>query len=429
LSKWWRVILGRFGERSQRELASGIQSVVRDPNAGRDALERLRSELFIDRRAASPEDGEQRVGYIASSRMPTRAANNVHVLKMCDAIVQHGYRLTLVFEQENTGHSLDVARWFDEFGVRSKFETIPLQNRRTRNLRYLDKALAAIDANCTAILTRCPYSAFFSALAGLPTVLELHRPVDTRSLGYVWNLAKLPSFRGLIAITGALAKRIAHDVPHVEKRLTVIPDAADPVRRDCPEFPIRRQPGSLLEIGYAGHLYAGKGMELIAELAKRLPAVGFHVMGGLDSDIESWRRRTDALGNVFYYGHHPHADVEAFLQSVDVVVAPYQRSTMVFGGGHDIAPWMSPLKIFEYMASGKPILASDLPVLHEVLADERTALLCNPDDAAPWVRSIERLIAEPGLRSALGLAAKQTFEQRHTWQIRSKMALDVLLGN
>jgi glycosyltransferase involved in cell wall biosynthesis len=84
---------------------------------------------------------------------------------------------------------------------------------------------------------------------------------------------------------------------------------------------------------------------------------------------------------------------------------------------------MSPLKLFEYMAAGRPIVCSDLPVLREILQHERTALLCDPDDAASWAGALARLHDEPTLRRTLAEAARAQFELHFTWKARADRVL------
>jgi glycosyltransferase involved in cell wall biosynthesis len=108
---------------------------------------------------------------------------------------------------------------------------------------------------------------------------------------------------------------------------------------------------------------------------------------------------------------------------LDIVLAPYQRRVALRGGRGDIARWMSPLKIFEYMAAGKPVVASDLPVLREVLEDGREALLVPPDDIEAWAAAIERLLASPELRQRLSRSAHQKFMRQFTWQARARKML------
>jgi glycosyltransferase involved in cell wall biosynthesis len=87
---------------------------------------------------------------------------------------------------------------------------------------------------------------------------------------------------------------------------------------------------------------------------------------------------------------------------------------------------MSPLKLFEYMAWGKPILCSDLPVLREVIEDRRNGLLLPPDDPAKWVAALNRLVANPAEGERLGKNARSDFLTRHTWRQRADRVLDGL---
>jgi glycosyltransferase involved in cell wall biosynthesis len=112
------------------------------------------------------------------------------------------------------------------------------------------------------------------------------------------------------------------------------------------------------------------------------------------------------------------------MDQCDVMLAPYQRVVLVADGRTDAAPWMSPLKIFEYMAAGKPMLASDLPVIREILANGDTALLLPPDQPALWAEALCRLRDDRDLRHRLGQSAHRTFLKRHTWIQRARAILD-----
>ena len=75
----------------------------------------------------------------------------------------------------------------------------------------------------------------------------------------------------------------------------------------------------------------------------------------------------------------------------DILLAPLQKHVSIHSGHSNIAEWTSPLKIFEYMATNKPIIASNLPVLKEILKHEYNCLLCSPDDITDWIKAINRL--------------------------------------
>jgi glycosyltransferase involved in cell wall biosynthesis len=108
------------------------------------------------------------------------------------------------------------------------------------------------------------------------------------------------------------------------------------------------------------------------------------------------------------------------------LVAPYLENVSVHGGGGDVARWMSPLKLFEYMAMARPIVSADLPVLREVLREGENALLAAPGDAEDWVRALEQLRVDTELARRLGEQARADYEQHHTWDARAGHILSEL---
>jgi glycosyltransferase involved in cell wall biosynthesis len=123
-----------------------------------------------------------------------------------------------------------------------------------------------------------------------------------------------------------------------------------------------------------------------------------------------------------FYGTVAPAETDGLRGSFDVLLAPYHRpASDPAASGH--TPWLSPLKLMEYMASGKPIVCSDLPAYREVLSDEQTALLCDPDDVQSWRLAMQRLWDDPALRDRLGAAARAQFLNGNTWQDRARKVL------
>ena len=140
--------------------------------------------------------------------------------------------------------------------------------------------------------------------------------------------------------------------------------------------------------------------KLLEAMARRLPWLSLHVVGNWD------RRLGLEVGsplppNVHAHGFLPYADAERIRMACDVLLAPYQRSVITHAGA-DTSRWMSPLKIFEYMAAGKAIVCSDIAVLHEVLADKKTAWFCPPDDIDAWCAALTQLRDDERLRTHLG---------------------------
>jgi glycosyltransferase involved in cell wall biosynthesis len=268
---------------------------------------------------------------------------------------------------------------------------------------------------------RCIYSALTSARLGLPVIFELHAlpprggRIDRLRLP---ALLAHPNCVGLCAITNALKNDVIARYGVSPERVFVAPDGADEPRPGAPVV----LPSQRLHVGYTGQLYPGKGMEVVLPLARACPWAEFHVIGGIEPYLSRWRDSARDLPNLTFCGHLPPAQVASWLAVLDVVLLPNQRS-VESSGGDDIARWTSPLKLFEYMAAEKPILASDLPVLREVLRHGENALLCNPDKPQGWAEALLHLRDNCSLRAQLGTAARNDWARNYTWDARAQRVM------
>lgn len=264
------------------------------------------------------------------------------------------------------------------------------------------------------------------AIMGRAFALEVHStPVDAREFKLINRLISSRGFKGLVTISEALRAEYSRLYPALApERIIVAHDGADAT--DATTIP--PSPKRVLRCGYAGHLYKGKGVELILQIAAKIPDAEFHIVGGNEDDIKYWKS-TSSLGNVVFHGHRPARQVPQFLSEMDVLLAPYQREVMVHGGGANVSHWMSPLKIFEYMAANRPIICSDLSVLHEILDHERTCLFAPPDDALAWASMLDRLHQQPAFAAQLARNARKELISRFTWSSRANSILRALSNN
>jgi glycosyltransferase involved in cell wall biosynthesis len=153
----------------------------------------------------------------------------------------------------------------------------------------------------------------------------------------------------------------------------------------------------------------------------------FHVVGGGGDVLARWRSRLADSPNVTLHGYVPYAQTQAYLAAFDVVVAPYQDFVQGQGGGaSNLADWMSPLKLFEYMSRGKAIVCSDLPVIREVLTDGVNALLVPHDDPAAWSAALKTLRDDPDQRRRLAETARADFERAYSLESRAGRIIDAL---
>jgi glycosyltransferase involved in cell wall biosynthesis len=246
----------------------------------------------------------------------------------------------------------------------------------------------------------------------LPLLVEahlLHRARQTaRLLGCPW-------VRGLVVVSDSLRRDYSRTYGLNSADVLTAHNGADPAR---PSRPAALPGSSPVRCGYVGNLYEGKGVEIIIPLARRCSQIDFHVFGGTADQVTAWQETIGAprIPNLWFHGSLPPADTDAARLACDMLIAPYQEAGQ--------AVWRSPLKIFEYMAAGKAIIASDLPALREMLRDGENALLVPPADVQPWARAVGDLAADATERQRLGARAQEDFVEQHSWQARAHRIMD-----
>jgi glycosyltransferase involved in cell wall biosynthesis len=158
-------------------------------------------------------------------------------------------------------------------------------------------------------------------------------------------------------------------------------------------------------------------------LAKRFPDASFVWVGGRPEDTRVWEPRALSIGlsNVTFTGFVPNERIPLYQAAADVLLMPYGKTVATSSGGNT-AEICSPMKMFEYMAAGRAILTSDLPVLHEVL-DDSMAVFCPPDDAARWGTALGGLLADGKRQQALGQRARAAVA-KYDWRERAQRVLE-----
>ena len=364
-----------------------------------------------------------RLVYLFDVALPSTMASAVNVTKSCAAFAAEGHDVTLV-------HFRGRGDLYRHYGLVHRFRTLALPfPKRWRGSPKVLSWTGALFARATGALVYARKAPLLlpAARLGCPVALELHAPLGPGGHGWDRAFAQLLAtkrLRSIVCISQALADKLVEDWPEADGLVFVAHDAADP----GPSPPPRASPPKRPLLGYAGHLYPGKGIEMIAALAERRSDWDFLVLGGQPEDIARWSESTSGLGNVEFAGMVPHARVPELLGAADILLAPYGRNVIVSDGRIEVAKWMSPLKLFEYMALAKPIVASDLPVLREVLSDGENGRLAQPDDPDDWERMIADLLADPDGAAAMGARAREEIEKKYSWRRRARAIARTLDG-
>lgn len=387
-----------------------------------------------------------RIVVVAPTQIPSRRANSVQVMKMAQALVVSGHEVYLLAPEMNSqrdGRARDWDSLARHYGLHARFpvEWIGV----SRNMRKYDYGWRAVSQarslEADYLYTRLPQAAALASWRGIPTIFEVHdMPQGLIGPRLFRRLLVNRRIRRIVLISEALKGDISRQFDTVLQppRTIVAADGVDLERyRELPEPPaarrsLNREPGlSLPEgsftAGYTGHLYAGRGTRMLLDLARRLPQISFLIAGGEPGAVEMLKAeaRRRGLSNVHLTGFVPNADLPRYQAACDFLLMPYQKRVAASSGG-DIARYLSPMKLFEYLACGRVILSSDLPVLREVLTLENAVFL-PPEDAAAWCAAIDELCNLPEARAELSRQARRT-AQNYSWDARAERLLSGLEG-
>jgi len=362
-------------------------------------------------------------------------ADAIFIMQTCTEIVNQGVQLNLYVpkHQINVQASLNTLDSVWEFyGVSDNFHIHLLPSRFLYALRLpgriiykLFSLLRAIAGRPQVLYTRQLEVAWLAAQSGRITILAEHNPRTLTGRMLFRSLIRLANQPGkaigFVTVTQAGAEFLLESGLDGE-RILVAPSAVrlENYPKDMDTRKLRRSLGLPVDktiVGFSGNLYPGRGIEELIDAAKAHPSLHFLILGGFRQDIQRCQEfaRGRALNNLQFAGFVPHYQVPNYLAASDILVMPYTTNTPT-------RREMSPMKMFEYMAAGKPIVATDLPVIREILTDKENAVLVEPDNAEALAAGIQWLLDHPAQSIAIGQRARQDAES-HTWEKRAARIL------
>lgn len=170
-------------------------------------------------------------------------------------------------------------------------------------------------------------------------------------------------------------------------------------------------------IVYTGHLYSWKGAELLSSCAPILPDYEFYFVGGNEKDVNRFKVQFN-YGNIHFVGFRSHTEIPLWQKASDCLVLPNTAK-------EDISKYYtSPMKLFEYMASGTPIVASDIPSIREIVGPQEVTLF-EPDNKESLKKAIEFVLNNKTFVERFAHNAKEKVKGL-SWDIRAKKIIDFI---
>lgn len=367
-----------------------------------------------------------RVVYISNSQIPSRFANGIQVMKMCEAIAKLGHDLTLLIRGGIEAED-DI---FGFYGVERSFE-IKKTPLGKKTIHGLISCVYAILKSADLCYTRSALAACFASRLGMPTVFEIHQPLSSRTGNLLASHLFGSSNLKVVSISHALTRFCEENYRITIDKILTKHDGVDiesfsslPGREKAREELGLPQGKNI--ICYAGSLFRGRGIELLLSASRNLPEDSIVlIVGGHGKDLEAYKENALRMGcnRVYFLGFIPNRRVPMYLVASNILVMPYEKGAED-ATGRNIGNFMSPLKMFEYMASGRPIVASDLPVLREVLRDGENSLLFKPGDEKGFLEAIKTCLEDKELATRIARKAREEVAN-YTWTERARAILSL----
>ena len=385
--------------------------------------------------------------YIANMRLPTEKAHGVQIVQNCEALAAAGAKVTLwaarrvnrlkMSRQQDPWSFYGVARNFEIARVPSLDLHWLLYPRAQRFAFWLQwpsfALLAALRARFTAAEVVYSRDRLVLLLCGRrrgqQRAYEVHHIVE-RGIGRWLQGIVARRVDAIFPVTQGLATElVALGAP--AERICVAPDgirAANYVELPT-RMAARRElgwPEAAYIVTYVGQLQTmgmAKGVETLVEALVPMKEATLAIVGGPAAAVaeyrRDWRERGGDEARFLAPGQVPATRVPLYLAASDVGVLP-------FPWARHYAQFASPLKLFEYMAAGCAIVASDLPSLREILREGETALFAPPGDIVAWQAALQHLREDVALRKRLGEAARAEALREYSWAARAAKILHFL---
>jgi len=400
-----------------------------------------------------------RIWVLSRDRFPGERAHSINQIRMCDGFADCGHPVTLLFPDHPFRFKEDIGAFY---GVRNMIEYRSLPCSYIRAFVGKDKGgrgwlgrwgerintdLVGLSTSLSILKTLFRASArgelqdgdliygrsgYFSLIGAKALVWLLRRHVK------VAVEIHIPP-KGRLGLLGTLIARLDHVFVISENlkkyftarghnKVDVLPDGVDMANiKGNGESNFRQEMRRKLSVSeqekivcYAGHLYPYKGVEDLIDAAGGMPSVVVLIIGGMPEDVERCQAHSTARGyeNVRFTGFVRPSEIAKYLAAADICVYTLKPDA-------EIKDYTSPIKLFEYLASGNATVAASVPGVREIIIPDMNGELYEPGNTSELGERLSTLIVNDERRIALGEAGVNTARE-FSWTARARKVLEIL---
>lgn len=368
--------------------------------------------------------------YIENIRLPTEKAHGIQIMKMCEAFADLGHEVVLFVPCRKNTIQTDP---FEFYGIKKIFT---IKRVWVPNIIFLGKigfyiqTLYFSEVSAQFLYSYKPELVYSREERILVNLIFIAKNIIWESHRGSWNLAaKIISrfAKKMAVISRGLKDFYIGKKSELSRKIVLLPDGVDLFlfdislsKEEC-RLKLHLPKDRRIAL-YAGHLYAWKGAHIFAEASKSFNGNEIAVfVGGTEKDLKAFREKynqSNGYKNCMILGWKPYYLISLYLKAADVLVLP--------NSAHDTmgSIYTSPLKLFEYMASGTPIVTSNVPAIREIL-DESNSTIFTADSSEGLYRAIEDVFREVDKAEMKALNARKKV-QEYSWISRAKTIAETL---
>ena len=360
-----------------------------------------------------------KIYYIAETNTSSLSGYAIHVMKMCDAFSLNNIQPYCIFPYQKKVSEKKISKNYLLRGKKkikliSIFKSEIKNNFFNRLIFSYKIAIFLKKKKPSLILTRSLLSSVFLSLFKINHFLEIHHEIKGISKLFLINLNFISS--KYIIKNIFISKQLQKLHFSFVKNYIILPDGVD-----IKNFPKIKKNNQIKKFCYMGSFYDGRGLDKIYRLSRYFKNHIFHLYGRKVSKNKIKNTKNFKVFN--YVNYHL---VPKILSKYDVLLMPYENSVMVNSNNLDTSKYMSPLKMFEYLASGKIIISSNHKVLKEILVNKYNSFIVKNNSAPEWIKTIKKIFKTKNINK-INHNAKKTAE-KYTWFKRAEKIKSIYLN-
>lgn len=359
-----------------------------------------------------------KIAYLFNSSIPSYNANSLQVVSMCNQIAKMIGEVILI--TPNTGFQKSVS---EHYGIKKNFKLIKLKNFKSfpRGLNYylysLYSIIYSLKFSPNIFITRNYFTLFLLVLLRKKVIFEIHTDLDFegRINNFIFKNFKILNSKkiiNLVFITHSLKKNFFEKYKIKPKNFTILSSASNLTWK----YPLFKKKKNL-KIGYFGLVNKSRGLDFLCRLSHLDQENKYYVFGGTKENINSLKKKIFHK-NIFFKEFLPYKKIKELMCEMDILVLPYKKKISASGNFGDIAQFTSPMKLFDYLGSTRPIIASSLPVLKEVLTNKKNCIFVEELNVLKWKLIIKKLSNNFQLREIM---AKNNFFHSKNYTYRKRV--------